>query len=292
MMRASAIGLLVALALATLNACAGSDAADSLVPDEQVPESDRYGGTLVIGIGADIDDVSPLTWNLRASSSLQQSVLFLPLISYDPDLQPMPHLARSWELSPDTSWLTFRLRDDVYWHDGVQSTAHDLQFSPGAHDAAEMAQAHLRRLGVDVRIEVLEFGTLLSQIAPGWHDFDGVIITWEPEFRIDDAPHFACSDAASPYNLTGYCDLATDGLLDSIARTLDPAVARALWSRYQHRLAAAQPVTLLNSRTSARRSGIECGTRSPTPAAPGSTSNGGGSTRRGGERLPPSSRPV
>src|SRR5690606_13489830 len=37
--------------------------------------------------------------------------------------------ARSWELNEDTSAITFHLRDDVYWHDGVKTTAYDLEFS-------------------------------------------------------------------------------------------------------------------------------------------------------------------
>ncbi|MBT9137943.1 MAG: putative ABC transporter-binding protein [Syntrophomonadaceae bacterium] len=40
-----------------------------------------------------------------------------------------PHLARSWEISPDGLTYTFFLRDDVYWHDGVPLTADDVVFT-------------------------------------------------------------------------------------------------------------------------------------------------------------------
>ena len=55
-------------------------------------------------------------------------LLFLPLIENDgPDV--VPRLAESWEHSPDYRTWTFRLRDDVRWHDGVPVTAHDIAFS-------------------------------------------------------------------------------------------------------------------------------------------------------------------
>ena len=58
----------------------------------------------------------------------------MPLVQYDENFQPTPYLARSWEINADTSALTFHLRDDIYWHDGVKTTAHDLKF---AYDLAQ-----------------------------------------------------------------------------------------------------------------------------------------------------------
>ncbi|MCI2424651.1 peptide-binding protein [Candidatus Acetothermia bacterium] len=41
----------------------------------------------------------------------------------------VPNLAKSWEVSDDGLTWTFHLRDDVYWHDGVKFTAHDVVFT-------------------------------------------------------------------------------------------------------------------------------------------------------------------
>ncbi len=66
----------------------------------------------------------------ETSSSAVTSLIFEGLTSSDPlTLKVIPHLARSWETSPDgLSWV-FYLRDDVFWSDGVKFTADDVVFT-------------------------------------------------------------------------------------------------------------------------------------------------------------------
>lgn len=115
-------------ALALLGGCVRADAPAGLAASE-VPEAERYGGTLVLGATADIGDISPLTWQVQNALYMQEAVLFAPLISYDAELRPVPRLARSWEVNRDTTLLTFHLRDDVFWQDGVRTSAYDVKFS-------------------------------------------------------------------------------------------------------------------------------------------------------------------
>lgn len=96
---------------------------------DDVPEEERYGGTAIIASISDIPDINPLTSTETLAAEIQQFVLFLPVIQYDADLRPTPGLARSWEVNEDSTLLTFHLRDDVYWHDGVRTTAYDLAFA-------------------------------------------------------------------------------------------------------------------------------------------------------------------
>jgi peptide/nickel transport system substrate-binding protein len=123
-MRPSRLPALLLLALA---ACGG----DARKPPQAAAAHDsaRYGGTLVIGYASDIGDISPLTWQVQNALYMQQFVLFTPLITYDAKLQPIPRLARSWEVNADTTLLTFHLRDDVWWQDGVRTSAYDVKFS-------------------------------------------------------------------------------------------------------------------------------------------------------------------
>ena len=51
------------------------------------------------------------------------------LIDIDHNLQFVPRLAKSWEISPDASKLTFHLRDDVHWHNDNLFTAGDVIYS-------------------------------------------------------------------------------------------------------------------------------------------------------------------
>lgn len=122
--RLLSFGLMIALA-----GCDSGVRGDAAAPGGDVAEADRYGGTLVIGATADIADISPLTWNFQNALYMQQFVLFMPLVAYDDEFTPVPRLARSWEINDDTTAITFRLRDDIFWHDGVQTTAYDVKFS-------------------------------------------------------------------------------------------------------------------------------------------------------------------
>ncbi|HEV2149666.1 MAG TPA: ABC transporter substrate-binding protein [Longimicrobiaceae bacterium] len=119
----------LALALA-VSACGGDGGREGGDGDDpQVPEAERYGGTAVAALGQDVADINPLTSSDYNSNQLSMFVLYTPVIRYDESFEPQPRLAKSWELSPDSTELTFRLRDDVFWHDGVRTTAHDLKFA-------------------------------------------------------------------------------------------------------------------------------------------------------------------
>ncbi len=90
-------------------------------------EYDR-GGTLVVGAIGDADSLNDLTSGARGADNIIY-LLFLQLTRPSPDFSHAPMLAKSWEFSEDHLELTFHLRDDVYWHDGEQTTAHDVQFT-------------------------------------------------------------------------------------------------------------------------------------------------------------------
>ena len=51
------------------------------------------------------------------------------LLNYDPDLNPVPELAESWEISADGLQITFRLRQGVKFHDGHDFTSADVKFT-------------------------------------------------------------------------------------------------------------------------------------------------------------------
>ena len=51
------------------------------------------------------------------------------LLRYDTELNPMPGLAESWEISDDGLTYTFKLHDGVVWHDGEPFTSEDVKFS-------------------------------------------------------------------------------------------------------------------------------------------------------------------
>ncbi len=68
---------------------------------------------------------------LAGDSSSHQiaSWIFDPLVAYDKTESVLePRLAERWEVSDDGLTITFYLRKDVKWHDGVPFTARDIEF--------------------------------------------------------------------------------------------------------------------------------------------------------------------
>lgn len=77
----------------------------------------------------DPDRLTPPLSNSNYSISVYQYI-YDTLIDLDPDtLEPIPHLAKRWDISKDGMVYTFYLREDVLWHDGKPFTADDVVFS-------------------------------------------------------------------------------------------------------------------------------------------------------------------
>jgi peptide/nickel transport system substrate-binding protein len=89
-------------------------------------EAARRGATVMFASGADLQSINPLLTMHPLARQVQRYVLLTTLARYDSLLVPRPYLARSWRWSPDGRGLTFRLRSDVRWHDGVPTTARDV----------------------------------------------------------------------------------------------------------------------------------------------------------------------
>jgi len=103
---------------------------DAFLASHEQPEGERYGGTVVVGaIGEIADGMNALVSSDHTASQHQIFMHLTTLLRLDDDLQMEPYLATSWEVADDLSHVTFQIRDDVYWHDGEQTTAHDVAFT-------------------------------------------------------------------------------------------------------------------------------------------------------------------
>jgi peptide/nickel transport system substrate-binding protein len=90
------------------------------------------GGTLVVGLAGDFDSLNELVSNDGHALDVIESLLYMSLTRYDRSLQVRPYLADRWEFSQDRRVLTYHLRSDVFWHDGVPTTARDVAFTLNA----------------------------------------------------------------------------------------------------------------------------------------------------------------
>ena len=117
-----------ATSIITLSAAVMLGACRDREPDAVVTtEQADTGGTVVIALSADIDFANGLLSGEIYSQEINR-LLFLPLVQYDEQLKIAPLLARSWQMEGDTA-VVLNLRNDVEWHDGVKTTAHDVEFT-------------------------------------------------------------------------------------------------------------------------------------------------------------------
>src|SRR5829696_1242222 len=129
---------LAALLLAGALLAAGCDsrepAAGTPAPAKNAAAGPRRGGTVVTGWTTELSGVNDL---ILPSSQINHEVLyrmFINLLEEQPDFQDHPPtfaplLAKSYEWSADHKALTFHLRDDVVWSDGVPVTAEDVRWT-------------------------------------------------------------------------------------------------------------------------------------------------------------------
>lgn len=103
------------------------DLVPGLVP-QALAQTPKPGGVLKAAFAADPAGFDPV----RGPSGMSHVVIeqvYSTLMALDPDANPYPELAESFEMSPDGLEYTFKLRQGVTFHNGDPLTAEDVKFS-------------------------------------------------------------------------------------------------------------------------------------------------------------------
>ena len=120
---------------------------------EQTPAEETRSGGIFRRIWSDPPTLDPALVTDTTSAGLVVEI-FSGLVSINTNLQLIPDLAQSWEISEDGLVYTFRLRPDAKFHDGKPVTAHDFKWSmeraANPKTASPVAQTYLGDIvGVD-----------------------------------------------------------------------------------------------------------------------------------------------
>jgi len=119
MRKVQALGLCVVMALVVAGAGCRRGGEDRL----------RQGDRMVTAIISDPKTFNPLI-SVDSASSEALEEIFDGLVRMNPKTTLIePQLAKSWEHDEAGTTWTFRLRDDVTWHDGAPFTADDVAFT-------------------------------------------------------------------------------------------------------------------------------------------------------------------
>ncbi len=172
----------------------------------------------------------------------------------DPELT-LPHdPERARQLLAEASWRD-RDGNGIVENDAGQPFRFTLKFPGGEayRESAVIAQAQLRKVGVEMVLRQVELNTLIQQLTgrvsrhgERERDFEAVMLGWvDGAFSKDDSYILHSRSRNEPTAETGYSHPRIDLLLDSLRVTTDRDAARPLWREYQRLLAQEQPYTVL-----------------------------------------------
>lgn len=122
------------------------------------------GGSMVVGITVDPDTIFPWKATQFQAFRMLENV-YDTLTAFDADLNVVPALAESWEVSDDGLAITFDLRDGVKFSDGSDFDSADVKYSYEAiQDEANAAVAR-STLGGVTSIDTPDSDTVVLNLA-------------------------------------------------------------------------------------------------------------------------------
>ena len=112
-----------------LGACSGKQgAAPAPKTDAKMEAPKGPSGTFVYANVQDAKILNPIL-STDVYSNVIIGRVYDGMMAIDDKATLQPNLAKSWTISPDNLTITFKLRDDVKWHDGTKFTANDVAFT-------------------------------------------------------------------------------------------------------------------------------------------------------------------
>ena len=166
-------------------------AAASAVPPIDLSKP-QDGGTLVRRLNLDISTLNPLVLASRYDRYVA-NYLFTPVVYLDRNLQPIPALADSWDISDDGLTYRFQLNKKATFSDGRPVLASDVVFTlrkiadpkteaVQAHDAFESLDVEKTHAIDDKTVEVVFCERLAAQLLR----FNDVLVVPEHVYSLGD----------------------------------------------------------------------------------------------------------
>ncbi len=132
----------------------------------EVPD---YGGSLAEGVIGSPRFINPIL----ASSDIDKdltSLIYSGLLKANPEGNLVPDLAESFTVSDDLLTYTFKLKDNIYFHDGVRVTADDIVFTiEKAQDPLLKSPREANWIGV--RVEKIDDRTVRFTLSQAYSSF-------------------------------------------------------------------------------------------------------------------------
>ena len=158
-------------------------------------------------------------------------------LAFDPDRARQLLAEAGWRAGPDGVLA----RDGVRFHIDLV-TNND---NPVRKDIATLAQADLRKIGVEVEVRAYEAAVFIAQVVHT-RAFDGLVLSWMLRNDPDQYPIWHSSQAGPrQLNIAAYSDPRADALLDAMRTEYDPAALKPLAAEFQRTVFDDQPYAFL-----------------------------------------------
>ena len=170
-----------------------------------------------------------------------------PIISafwaHDSSIKPWPYDRDEAErILKKQGWA--KGSDGIYAKDGKR-----LSFTISVSSSNELrqkgctkVQAHLKMIGVEVKIELVDFNTLAERQRK--HDFEASYGAWGVATKADFKPTLHSSERGyNGHNFVDYVNPRVDEIIDTARVMNDFSAAKKLWSELEHILQQEQPYT-------------------------------------------------
>lgn len=139
----------------------------------------QKGGEVVIAYYTDVTNYDPIQGSGGSDHALLWPV-FDTLISFTPELEPLPGLAESWDF-PDDKTLVLHLREGVTFHDGTRFDAEAVKFNLERNNSEESKVADLENIEsvevVDPKTVKLNLKQADSSLLLALSDRGGMIVS-------------------------------------------------------------------------------------------------------------------
>jgi len=171
----------------------------------------------------------------------------LPVVwAYDEDIEDLPFdPAASRNMLRNEGWED--TDGDGFLDKGDRRLELTIKTNTGSQvrrDVAVMIQAQLKRIGIKVNVQIVEFNLLLDQVF-GEKDFDALVSGWDADFTVNPTDLFHSKAILNGYNFVSYASPRIDALLEMGREISDRKEAKTYWAEFQKRIIEDCPYTFL-----------------------------------------------
>jgi peptide/nickel transport system substrate-binding protein len=111
-------------------------------------------GELILVQGVDAESLDPHVTTSGASKAMMWA-MYDKLLGWTPDMQLKPWLATSWQVIDDNTW-EFKLRDDVFFHNGEKFSAEHVRDTVTRFKSADIRNVYAAQLAPVVDVEIVD----------------------------------------------------------------------------------------------------------------------------------------